>query len=69
LIAFAAYLPWIWGLEWPKPSLIVLGLCLLASPLVDHSLAVRLKLPIGWLRLRILLSAGLGSLTLAICLF
>jgi hypothetical protein len=69
LIAFVAYLPWIWGLEWPLPSLVLLGLCLLASPLVDRALAPLVATPVGWLRLRLHLSAGLGLLTLAICLF
>jgi Protein of unknown function (DUF3429) len=26
LIAFACYLPWFWGVEWPMPSLVILGL-------------------------------------------
>lgn len=67
LIAFAAYLPWIWGLEWPIPSLVALGFALLISPLVDRTLAPHVEIPTGWLRLRFQLSVGLGLLTLAIC--
>jgi Protein of unknown function (DUF3429) len=69
LIALAAYLPWIWGLEWPEPSLAVLGIGLLASPAVDRALATHVEMPIGWLLLRLHLSIGLGLLTLALCLF
>jgi hypothetical protein len=68
LIAFACYLPWIWGAEWPKPSLVILGLGLLLSPLIDRALASHFEMPPGWLRLRLHLSVGLGLLTLAICL-
>lgn len=65
LIAFAAYLPWIWGLDWPGPSLVLIGLALLASPLVDRRLAPLFGLAPEWLLLRFRLSAGLGLLTLA----
>ncbi len=61
LIAFATYLPWIWGLNWPQPSLIVLGICLMASPLVDTAIG---GLPDGWLMQRWIMSLGLGGLTL-----
>jgi len=64
LLAFATYLPWIWGLEWPGPSLAWLGTFLLLSPLGDRWLAKRCDLPIGWMRLRWHLSLGLGGLTL-----
>ena len=64
LIAFAAVLPWCFGWRWPGPSLVVLGLCLLASPLVDLHLRGAHTLPDGWLRLRMTLSTGLGLLTL-----
>ena len=33
LIAWAALMPWFQGLTWPGPSLLLLGGCLLASPL------------------------------------
>lgn len=66
LIAFAAVLPWCIGWRWPGPSLAVLGLCLMASPLVDLYLRSAHLLPDGWLRLRRTLSTGLGLLTLAL---
>lgn len=63
LIAFASYLPWIWGLDWPGPSMAVIGLCLMASPLADRWLTGQCNLPEGWMRLRWHLSLGLGGLT------
>ena len=60
LLALAAYTPWIIGWEWPGPSLIVLGLLLLASPLVDRAIG---GLERAWLALRWQLSLGLGGLT------
>ena len=64
LIALAAYLPWIFGWTWPGPSLLVVGVCLLLSPVVDREMALKLPLPEGWVRLRARLSLGLGALTL-----
>ena len=64
LIGLATYVPWIFGWAWPGPSLIVLGLCLLVSPIVDREMALKLPLPEGWVRLRSHLSVGLGLLTL-----
>ena len=64
LIALATYVPWVIGAEWPGPSLVVLGVCLILSPLVDHVIGRSVTLPKGWMRLRIMLSAGLGALTL-----
>ena len=66
LAAWAALLPWCVGWTWPGPSLALLGLLLLASPLVDLALARRIALPPGWLRLRWVMAGGLGLLTLAI---
>ncbi|MGL5839030.1 MAG: DUF3429 domain-containing protein [Sphingorhabdus sp.] len=63
LIALASYLPWTWGWSWPGPSLWVLAIGLLLSPLVDRELAKTIALPNGWLRLRIHLSTGLAVLT------
>jgi hypothetical protein len=63
LIALATYVPWVVGAEWPGPSLIVLGVCLILSPLVDRAIGRSVALPIGWMRLRLLLSSGLGVLT------
>lgn len=64
LIAFATYLPWIWGWEWPGPSLAWVGIFLIASPLADRWLQHRCHLPAGWMKLRWHLSLGLGGLTL-----
>lgn len=63
LIALAAYLPWIGGYTWPGPSLLVIGACLLLTPLVDRAIGF---LPAGWLELRLRLSLGLGTMTLAL---
>ncbi|WP_254894993.1 DUF3429 domain-containing protein [Novosphingobium sp. B1] len=66
LAAWAALLPWSEGWHWPGPSLVALGLLLLASPLVDHKLAGEVILPEGWLRLRVWMASGLGVLTLVL---
>ena len=66
LIAFVTYLPWIWGLDWPGPSMLLLGLCLLTSPLVDGWIQSQCRLPDGWMRMRWVLSLGLGGLTIAL---
>ncbi|MDP3907190.1 DUF3429 domain-containing protein [Novosphingobium sp.] len=63
LIALAAYLPWIAGYNWPGPSLLVVGACLLLTPLVDRAIGF---LPAGWLALRLQLSLGLGAMSLAL---
>jgi Protein of unknown function (DUF3429) len=69
LIALATYVPWVVGAEWPGPSLIVLGVCLMLSPLVDRAIGRTAALHDGWMRLRIMLSAGLGGLTLFLAWF
>ena len=66
LIGWAALLPWSAGWSWPGPSLVVLALALLASPLVDRTLARHVAFPAGWLRLRVIMTGGLGFLTLLI---
>lgn len=66
LVALAAMLPWCVGWRWPGPSLVVLAIALLVSPVVDARLASRIPLPPGWLTLRRRLSVGLGLLTLAL---
>ncbi len=64
LIALATAWPWTVGLPWPGPSLVVLGIGLIAALGMDTAL-VRLNLaPPGWMKLRIPLSLGLGALTL-----
>lgn len=68
LISFATYLPWIWGWEWPGPSLAWIGIFLIASPLADRWLQHRCHLPAGWMKLRWHLSLGLGGLTLLLAI-
>jgi len=63
LIAFASYLPWIWGWDWPGPSLAWIGFFLILSPLADKWLSRKCDLPVGWMKLRWHLSLGLGGLT------
>ncbi len=64
LIALATFLPWVFGAEWPGPSLVATGAALLASLLVDRRLAAAGLVPRWWMALRLPLSAGLGLLTL-----
>ena len=66
LIGLAALLPWSAGWSWPGPSLAVLALVLLASPLVDRALARHIAFPAGWLKLRVIMTGGLGLLTMII---
>ncbi|CAM4329464.1 DUF3429 domain-containing protein [Novosphingobium lubricantis] len=66
LIALAALLPWTVGARWSGPSLVLLGLLLLASPLVDRWLARSIAFPPDWVRLRGWMAAGLGLLTLGV---
>lgn len=65
LIAWASTLPWVFGARWPGPSLVLLGLVLLLSPLNDHALSRRIALPAGWLALRNRLAIAMGVLTLS----
>jgi hypothetical protein len=69
LIGWAALLPWCVGAAWPGPSLVVLGLTLLCSPLMDHTLARHIAMPDGWLRLRKIMASGLGTMTLLMAPF
>ena len=66
LFGLAALLPWCLGWNWPGPSLVALGLALLASPLVDRALARHVAFPVDWLRLRMAMAGGLGIMTLLI---
>ena len=66
LIAFATYLPWVFAAQWPQPSLIVLGVGLIASLVVDRSIAQ--LTPPWWMPLRGVLSIGLGLATLGAAL-
>lgn len=65
LIALACAWPWAVGGDWPGPSLIVLGIALASSIVVDIPLARAGLTPARWLSLRVPLSLGLGGLTLA----
>lgn len=69
LLSFATYLPWIWGLTWPGPSLAWLGIFLMLSPLADRWLSSRCAMPPGWIKLRWHLSIGLGGITLFLAAF
>jgi hypothetical protein len=65
LIALASAVPWAIGETWPGPSLVVLGISLIASLVVDRRLAADGLAPTWWMGLRVPLSVGLGLLTLA----
>lgn len=64
LIALASAWPWAVGLAWPGPSLVMLGVALIAALAIDRALVVRGLAPTGWMRLRMPLSLGLGGLTI-----
>lgn len=66
LLALLTFIPWIFGQEWPGPSLAWLGLALFGSVLVDRQLGD--ARPSWWVRLRAVLSIGLGTMTLALAL-
>ncbi|SIN61184.1 Protein of unknown function [Parasphingorhabdus marina DSM 22363] len=66
LIAFASGIPWMIGTTWPGPSMLLLGAGLILALFVDRALFRRQIMSAAMFRLRILLSAGLGSLTLAL---
>lgn len=65
LIALACAWPWAVGGDWPGPSLVVLGVAVMSSILVDLALSRAGLTPPRWLSLRVPLSLGLGGLTLA----
>ena len=62
LLALLTYLPWVFGLDWPEPSLVLLGLAILASLAVDRRLSGR-EAPDWWWSLRMPLSLGLSFAT------
>lgn len=64
LVALATYMPWVLGWRWPEPSLIVLGLLLPVSLLVDWRIAS--ISPSWWMGLRIPLSCTLSAITILI---
>lgn len=67
LLALLTYLPWVFGYGWPGPSLVLLGLAILASLLVDRRLSGR-EAPGWWFALRLPLSLGLGLATVLLAL-
>ena len=69
LLAVISGIPWMIGTTWPGPSLALLGIALIAALWIDVRLN-RLNIMPDWmLRLRILLSTGLGVTTLALAAF
>jgi hypothetical protein len=64
LIALVTAWPWMVGLRWPGPSLVVLGISLIGALLVDRALVREGIAPPGWMALRVPLSLGLGVLTM-----
>lgn len=68
LIAFGAGLLWIARTGSPGQSLMIVGLTLLGTPLIDWQLDRRGMVPTGYLAMRVILSTGLGVLTLLLAL-
>lgn len=66
LIAFATGIPWMIGGTWPGPSLMLLGVCILASGFVDYRLLERALIDRSLFVLRVGLSVGLGVATIAL---
>jgi hypothetical protein len=66
LIAFAAGLLWIMRKGSPGQALIFVGAGLLLAPIVDWELRRRALVPTGWMAMRVILSVGLGALTLLV---
>jgi hypothetical protein len=64
LVALASAIPWTIGAAWPGPSLVLLGLSIASTLIVDAKLDRGGLCPPGWLALRARLSLGLGALTL-----
>lgn len=68
LLALASAVPWAVGDAWPGPSLVVLGVALIAALGVDWQLQRTGIAPGWWLALRVPLSVGLGALTVLMAL-
>ncbi len=64
LIAFGAGLLWIARTGSPSQSLMIVGAGLFLAPLVDWQLDRQHLVPKGWLTMRLILSFGLGVLTI-----
>ncbi|BDI60946.1 hypothetical protein MACH05_15060 [Qipengyuania nanhaisediminis] len=60
LIAVALFLPWTFGWDWPGPALVLLGILIALSPLVDRALGLASR---DFMTLRWHLSIGLGAMT------
>ena len=63
LFALGTAWPWATGHTWPGPSLVVLGVLIMSSAVVDLKLRSLGLTPPGWLSLRLPLSIGLGFMT------
>ena len=63
LVGLALFMPWTFGWSWPEPSLLWLGLFIMASPLADRAIGTANA---EWMRLRWHLSLGLGAMTVAL---
>lgn len=66
LVALLSFLPWAFAGTWPAPSLLLLGLAIVATLGVDRHLWRRGIAPPWWMRLRYPLSLGLGAMTAGI---
>jgi hypothetical protein len=63
LIALCLYMPWAFGWEWPGPQLVMLGMCLIGSPLVDRQTEYASA---NWMKLRWHLSLGIRIMTITL---
>jgi Protein of unknown function (DUF3429) len=68
LLAFTSFLPWAFALDWPQPSLVMLGLSIIGSLAVDARLGALQLIPAWWMGLRWPLSLGLGGITILIAM-
>ncbi|MGB5484576.1 DUF3429 domain-containing protein, partial [Parasphingorhabdus sp.] len=66
LLALVSGIPWMIGSTWPGPSLAFLGIAIIVALSVDFRLNRLGMMPDWMLRLRIILSTGLGLTTLAL---
>jgi hypothetical protein len=64
LLALVTLTPWLIGEPWPGPSLVWLGVAIMASPLIDRRIAALGLAPPWWLILRLMLSVGLGGMAI-----
>ena len=64
LFALITAVPWMIGAAWPGPSLVALGVALLAALLVDRRIVALGLAPQGWMALRVPLSLGLSALSI-----